>query len=68
MNATPAMLAAMEPGELLVRIVRDGWRIAPDHAAIAKANRALRDWPTRPGTFRGRVPNDSQRECLEGAA
>lgn len=66
--ATPAMLASLEPGELLVLIVRDGWRIPPDHIAIARANQALRDWPARPGTFHGRAPNDSQVACLEGAA
>lgn len=30
---TADRLAALEPGELLVRIVRDGWTIPPDHIA-----------------------------------
>lgn len=34
----------LEPGELLVRILRDGLTISPDHVAIAKSNRALRNW------------------------
>lgn len=68
MIATPAMLAKLEPGELLVRIARDGWTIPPDHVAIAQANRALRHGATQPGTYRGRAPNDSQAECLAGAA
>lgn len=37
-------VAALEPGELLVRILRDGWTIAPDFVAIAKANWTLRNW------------------------
>lgn len=68
MIATPDMLASLEPGELLVRIVRDGWTIPPDHVAIARANRALRNFDAEPGTYRGRAPNDSQAECLAGAA
>lgn len=68
MNATPDMLAALEPGELLVHIVRDGWTIPPDQAAIAQANRALGAFATKPGAFRSRTPNDSQAECLAGAA
>lgn len=68
MIATPAMLASLGPGELLVKIVREGWTIPPDHVAIARANRALSDFATKPGAFRGRVPNDSQVECLAGVA
>lgn len=68
MIATPAMLAKLEPGELLVRIVRDGWTIPPDHVAIARANRALRNFDAEPGAYRGRAPNDSQAECLQGVA
>lgn len=68
MNATPEMLAALEPGELLVRIVRDGWTIPRDHTAIAQTNRALCDFDARPGTFRSHAPNDSQADCLAGAA
>lgn len=67
MNATPAMAAALEPGELLVKIIRDGLTIPPDHIAIARANRALRDFPRTPGPYRGNTPNDAQAECLEGA-
>lgn len=67
MIATPEMLAALEPGELLVRIVRDGWTIPPDHAAIANANRRRRDFSPAPGTYRGRVPTDRQDECRAGA-
>ena len=37
-------VAALKPGELLVRILRDGWTVAPDFAAIAKANWKLRNW------------------------
>jgi len=68
MIATPEMLAALEPGELLVRIVRDGWTIPPDQIAIAQANRALGDFAPKPGAFRSRTPNDNQTECLAGAA
>lgn len=68
MITTPAMLDALEPGELLVRIVRDGWTVPPDHVAIAQANHALCHFEAEPGTYRGRAPNDSQAECLEGAA
>ena len=68
MIATPAMLANLEPGELLVRIVRDGWTIPPDHVAIAQANRALYHFDAEPGAYRGRAPNDGQAACLEGAA
>lgn len=67
MNATPEMLAVLEPGELLVRIARDGWTIPPNHTAIAQSNHALHDFDARPGTFRSRAPNDSQAECLAGA-
>jgi len=66
--ATPAMLAKLEHGELLVRIVRDGWTIPPDHVAIAQANRALCHFDGEPGRYRGRAPNDSQAACLAGAA
>lgn len=68
MIATAAMLASLAPGELLVRIVRDGWTISPDHVAIARANRALCNFASEPGTYRGRAPNDSQAECLAGVA
>lgn len=34
----------LRPGELLVRTMRDGLTIPPDHVAIARANRALRNW------------------------
>lgn len=68
MIPTPAMLAMLEPGELLVRIVRDGWTIPPDHIAIARANRALCHATLWTGTYHGRAPNDRQAECLEGAA
>lgn len=68
MNATPEMLAKLAPGELLVKIVRDGWTIQPDHVAIARSNRALCDFAAKPGKFRSRVPNDGQVDCLEGAA
>lgn len=37
-------IEALRPGELLVQIVREGRTIPPDHKAIAKANRALRNW------------------------
>ena len=67
MNATPEMLASLAPGELLVRIIRDGWTIAPNHVAIARANQALCNFATAPGTYRGNAPNSSQTECLEGA-
>lgn len=67
MIATPEMLAALEPGELLVRIVRDGWTIPPDHAAIADANRGRRDFSPAPGTYRGHASTDRQAECLAGA-
>lgn len=66
MRATPAMLATLKPGELLVRVVREGWTIPPDHTAIAYANRALsRDVPDA-GTYRGRAPNVHQTQCLKG--
>lgn len=68
MIAIPDMLASLPPGELLVRIVRDGWTIPPDHVAIARANRALRHFDAEPGRYRGRTPNESQAACLEGAA
>lgn len=41
MIATPAMLRALEPGELVVKVFRDGWVIQPNHLAIARANAAL---------------------------
>lgn len=65
---TADRLAVLEPGELLVRIVRDGWTIPPDHIAIARANRALCHFEIAPGAYRGRAPDDRQAECLEGAA
>lgn len=65
---TADRLAALEPGELLVRIVRDGWTIPPDHVAVAQANRALGHFEAEPGAYRGRAPNASQVECLEGSA
>lgn len=68
MIATPVMLAKLEPGELLVRIVRDGWTIPPDHVAIAQANRALYHFDSEPCTYRGRAPDERQAACLEGAA
>lgn len=68
MEATAAMLAAIGPGELLVRVVRDGWTIPPDHAAIARANAAIRDFRTTVGTYRGHDPDERQAECLAGAA
>lgn len=68
MIATAAMLASLDPGELLVRITRDGWTIPPDHVAIAQANRARCNFTPDPGTYRGRAPNDSQAECLAGVA
>lgn len=68
MKATPAMLAALEPGELLVRLTRDGWTIPPDQVAIAEANEALRDFALEPGRYRGRTPSDAEMACLEGDA
>lgn len=68
MIATAAMLAALDPGEMLVRILRDGWTIPPDHIAIARANRALRHFGVDPGTYRGHAPDARQTACLEGAA
>lgn len=67
MEATADMLAALDPGELLVRITRDGWTIPPDHVAIAQANAAIRGFRTTVGTYRGRPSNEAQAECLEGA-
>jgi hypothetical protein len=67
MNATPAMLASLTPGELLVKITRDGWRIKPDHVAIAQSNQALRNFVATPGKYRGRMPNKAQVDCLEGS-
>jgi hypothetical protein len=66
--ATPAMLAALEPGELLVKLMRDGWTIPPDHVALAQANRARCRFEPEMGVYRGGVPNDRQTECLEGSA
>lgn len=66
MIATSEMLASLEPGELLVKVVREGWTILPDHAAIAQANRALRCGDANPGAYRGRTPTDRQAECLAG--
>lgn len=68
MKVTPAMLAALEPGEWLVRCVRDGWTIPPDHVAIARANRRLRDFATEPGAYRSHAPDARQTACLAGAA
>jgi hypothetical protein len=45
--------AALEPGELLVRTLRDGLTLPPDHKAIAKANRALRNWTVYANPDRG---------------
>lgn len=67
MIATAATLTSLEPGELLVRIVRDGWTIAPDHLAIAQANRALHNGGQRVGDYRGAEPNAAQLECLRGS-
>lgn len=60
-------LPDLEPGELLVRIVRGGLTIAPDHVAIAQSNRALASWPQRRLEYHGREPNEAQRDCLEGS-
>jgi hypothetical protein len=51
-------IESLEPGELLVRIVRDGMTIPPDQAAIAKANRALRNW-----TVYANPDRDSERSA-----
>jgi len=58
-------LPKLEPGELLVRVLRGEMTIPPDHAAIARSNRALSNWGQRRGEYRGRQPNEAQRECLE---
>jgi hypothetical protein len=41
---TPATLPALQPGELLVRVLRGELTIPPDHLAIARANWRLRNW------------------------
>jgi len=61
-------LPELEPGELLVRVLRGELTIPPDHVAIAKANRALANWEARPGEYRGGAPTQAQLECMEGAA
>jgi hypothetical protein len=66
-QATPEMLAALEPGELTVKVVREGWQLPPDHVAIARSNQALRNFAATPGSYRGGVPNEAQIDCLEGA-
>jgi hypothetical protein len=66
---TLATLPELQPGELLVRILRGELTIPPDHLAIARANRTLKNWGTpRGGEYRGGTPAARQRECLEGAA
>ena len=59
--------ASLEPGELLVRVLRGQMTIPPNQVAIARSNRALSNWGQRQGEYRGRQPNDAQRECLEGS-
>lgn len=63
---TPTALAALAPGEWLVRCLRDGWTVPPDRFAIARANAAIQSFGTRTGAYRGGEPNQDQRECLEG--
>jgi ABC-type amino acid transport substrate-binding protein len=50
-------IEALEAGELLVRMTRYGLTIAPDHPAIAKANRALRNWTVYANPNRDSVPS-----------
>jgi len=45
-------IEALEPGELLVRMTQHGLTISPDHPAIAKANRALRNWAVYESQYR----------------
>ena len=52
-SETQEQRIALEPGELLVRTMRDGLTIPPDHVAIAKANRALRNWTVYVNPERG---------------
>lgn len=59
-------LETLEPGELMVRVLRGELTIPPDHISIAKANRALSNWGQRRGEYRGGEPNDAQQACLEG--
>jgi hypothetical protein len=57
----------LEPGELLVRVLRGELTMPPDHVAIARANRAMANWEQRQGEYRGGAPNEAQRACLEGS-
>lgn len=63
---TQADLLILTPGELLVRCLRDGYGVQPDHTAIAEANQRMRGWSTSAGAYRGGKPDASQRACLEG--
>lgn len=64
----PVDLASLEPGEEMVRVLRGTLRYPPDHVAIARANRALRNYTPRLGQYRASAPTESQRACLEGDA
>lgn len=67
MIATADRLRALPPGELLVKVAREGWTIAPDWRAIARSNAALRNYGARMGEYHGAAPDARQRECLTGA-
>jgi len=60
-------LLNLESGELLVRVLRGEMTIPPNQGAIARSNRALSNWGQRQGEYRGKAPNEAQRECLEGS-
>ena len=64
----PVDLATLEPGEATVRVLRGTLRYPPDHVAIARANRALRDFTPRLGQYHSHAPNERQAACLEGDA
>jgi hypothetical protein len=61
-------LAALEPGEAMVRALRGTLRYPPDHVATVRASRALCHYTPKPGAYHGHAPNDRQAECLGGAA
>lgn len=66
----PVDLAALEPGEATVRVLRGTLRYVPDHVAAAQASRRLLNWdPAKPGDYQCVVAmTDGQRACLEGGA
>jgi hypothetical protein len=49
-------LPPLQPGELLVRVLRGELTIPPDHLAIARANWRLRNWALPAARRQERTP------------